>query len=115
MPNMSLKWDVMDDVVLRFAASQTITRPTLEQMSPATSLLTLRPGNFIAASGNANLKPFKSSNLDFSAEWYYAPGSYVSVGAFLKDVTNFIVLNNSTGTVRSEEHTSELQSLMSNS
>lgn len=105
MPNMSLKWDVMDDVVLRFAASQTITRPTLEQMSPATSLLTLRPGNFIAASGNANLKPFKSSNLDFSAEWYYAPGSYVSVGAFLKDVTNFIVLNNSTGTVLNDQGT----------
>src|SRR3546814_15008710 len=83
-------------MVVRFAASQTITRPTLEQMSPATSLLTLRPGNFVAASGNAELKPFKSSNLDLSFEWSYAPGSYVALGGFLKEVSNFIVLNNRT-------------------
>lgn len=105
LPNFSMRWDAMDDVVIRFAASQTITRPTLEQMSPATSLLTLRPGNFVAASGNADLKPFKSSNLDLSVEWYYAPGSYVALGGFFKDVTNFIVLNNSTGTVLNDQGT----------
>lgn len=105
LPNLAFRLDVADDVVVRFAASQTITRPTLEQLSPATSLLTLRPGNFVAASGNATLKPFKSSNLDLSFEWYYAPGSYVALGGFLKEVSNFIVLNNSTGTVLNDQGT----------
>lgn len=99
LPSMAFRWDLSDKLTARFAASQTITRPTLEQMSPVTSLLTLRPGNFAAASGNAELKPFKSSNLDLSFEYYYAPGSYVSLGGYLKNVTNFIVLNQRTGTV----------------
>ena len=54
---MSFKWKLMDDFIARFAASQTMTRPTLEQLSPVTTLVTLRPGNFAASSGNADLKP----------------------------------------------------------
>lgn len=99
LPSLAFRWDLTDRFTARFAASQTITRPTLEQMSPVTTLLTLRPGNFAAASGNAALNPFKSSNLDLSFEYYYAPGSYVSLGGYLKNVSNFIVLNQTTGTV----------------
>lgn len=99
LPNIAMKWQVSDTFTARFAASQTITRPTLEQLSPVTTLVTLRPGNFAASRGNADLKPFKSSNLDLSFEYYYAPASYVSVGAYLKNVSNFIVLNQTTGTV----------------
>ncbi|WP_352340355.1 hypothetical protein, partial [Psychrobacter sp. 16-MNA-CIBAN-0192] len=36
------------------------------------------------------LLPLESQNIDFSAEWYYAPSSYVSVGYFRKDTENFI-------------------------
>lgn len=99
LPNVAIKWQVTDKFTVRFAASQTITRPTLEQLSPVTTLVTLRPGNFAASRGNPDLKPFKSNNLDISLEYYYAPGSYVSVGAYLKNVNNFIVLNQTTGTV----------------
>lgn len=105
LPNIALKWLVSDDFTLRFAASQTITRPTLEQLSPVTTLITLRPGNFAASRGNPDLKPFKSSNLDISAEYYYAPASYISLGAYLKSVNNFIVLNQTTGPVASASGT----------
>lgn len=99
LPNIAIKWQVTDKFTVRFAASQTITRPTLEQLSPVTTLVTLRPGNFAASRGNPDLKPFKSNNLDISLEYYYAPGSYVSIGGYLKNVNNFIVLNQTTGTV----------------
>ena len=36
--------------------------------------------------GNPGLLPYKSKNIDLSAEWYYGPSSYVSVGYFHKDV-----------------------------
>lgn len=101
LPNIALKWLVTKDFTLRFAASQTITRPTLEQLSPVTTLITLRPGNFAASRGNPGLKPFKSNNLDISAEYYYAPASYISLGGYLKSVNNFIVLNQTTGPVAS--------------
>lgn len=100
LPTLSLKWDLMDNLIARFAASQTMTRPTLEEMSPVTTLVTLRPGNFAASSGNANLSPFRSNNLDISFEYYYGQADYVSVGSFYKTVSNFIVLNQTTGTVK---------------
>jgi iron complex outermembrane recepter protein len=100
LPNLSLKVDVTDGLIARFAASQTMTRPTLEELSPVTTLVTLRPGNFAASSGTATLSPFRSNNLDLSVEYYYDRANYVSVGGFYKTVSNFIVLNQTTGTVK---------------
>lgn len=92
LPNLSVRLDINDNLVARFAASQTLTRPTLENMSPVLSITTTRQGgDFRAESGNANLRPFKSDNLDLSFEYYYGDANYVSVGFFYKDVSNFIV------------------------
>lgn len=99
LPNLSFKWELTDEITARFAASQTMTRPTLEQLSPVTTLVTLRPGNFAAASGTPDLEPFRSDNVDLSFEYYYGRGNFVSVGAYFKDVSNFIVLNQTTGVV----------------
>lgn len=99
LPNLALKWEIDSHFTARLAASQTITRPTLEQLSPVTTLLTLRPGNFAASSGNPGLKPFKANNLDVSLEYYYGRSSYLSLGGYLKNVSNFIVLNQTTGPV----------------
>src|SRR6267378_2314442 len=105
LPTMSFRWDVTDALVARFAASETMTRPTLEQLSPVTTLVTLRPGNFAAASGNPELKPFRSNNLDLSVEYYYGQSNYVSLGWFYKNVSNFIVLNQTTGPVNNTSKT----------
>jgi iron complex outermembrane recepter protein len=100
LPAMTFRWDVTDALIARFAASESMTRPTLEQLSPVTTLATLRPGNFAASSGNPDLQPFKSSNLDLSAEYYYGKSNYASLGLFYKNVSNFIVLNQSAGPVK---------------
>jgi iron complex outermembrane receptor protein len=105
LPSLTFKWDLTDSLTARFAASQTMTRPTLEQLSPVTTLVTLRPGNFAAASGTADLNPFRSNNLDLSFEYYYGNSSYVSLGSFYKTVSNFIVLNQKTGTVNNASGT----------
>ena len=34
--------------------------------------------------------PYKSKNIDLSAEWYYSNDSYISAGFFHKKVRNFI-------------------------
>lgn len=99
LPNLSFKWALTDAITARFATSQTMTRPTLEQLSPVTTLVTLRPGNFAAASGTPDLEPFRSDNLDLSFEYYYGRANFVSVGVYYKDVNNFIVLNQTTGVV----------------
>jgi iron complex outermembrane recepter protein len=100
LPTLSFNWKLTDNFITRFAASQTMTRPTLEDLAPVLTLVTLRPGNFAASSGNANLQPFRSNNLDMSFEYYYGESSYASVGGFYKNVSNFIVLNQTTGTIK---------------
>jgi iron complex outermembrane receptor protein len=105
LPNLSFKWALTDAITTRFAASQTMTRPTLEQLSPVTTLVTLRPGNFAAASGTPDLQPFRSNNLDLSFEYYYGDANFISIGAYYKDVSNFIVLNQTTGVVNNSSGT----------
>jgi TonB-dependent receptor len=104
LPNLRVKLEVNDDLVARFAASRTITRPTLDSMSPVTVIGTTRQGgNLTSSSGNPALEPFTSDNIDFSLEWYYAGASYLSAGYFRKNVSNFII--NSTENISFEtEH-----------
>ena len=48
------------------------------------------PGLQISALGNPALKPYTSDNFDVSAELYFEPAGALSVGAFRKNIRNFI-------------------------
>ena len=92
LPNFSMKLEITDDLIARAAVSTTITRPTLESMSPVTVITTTRQGgDLTSTSGNPGLEPFESDNFDLSVEWYYDIASYASIGYFRKHVSNFIV------------------------
>ncbi len=92
LPNFSVRLEITDDLIARFAASSTLTRPTLNSMSPVTVITTTRQGgDLTSTSGNPALEPFKSDNLDLSLEYYYDEASYASIGYFRKLVSNFIV------------------------
>jgi TonB-dependent receptor len=91
LPSLDIRLDLTDDVVMRFAASKTLTRPPLGALSPRLNIGTTRPGNLQASSGNPDLKPFTSDNLDLSFEWYYQENGYFTLGLFHKDVSNFLV------------------------
>ncbi len=92
LPSMSASIELTDDMLVRVAASKTLTRPTLVNLAPVTVLTTTRQGgDLTSSSGNAALQPFSSENFDLSWEWYYDEASYLSVGYFAKEVSNFIV------------------------
>jgi len=92
LPNMSVKLEITENLIARVAASKTLTRPTLESMSPVTVITTTRQGgDLTSTSGNPSLRPFESDNFDLSLEYYYDDASYVSAGYFKKNVANFIV------------------------
>ncbi|MGL1957730.1 MAG: TonB-dependent receptor [Colwellia sp.] len=92
LPNLDISLEITDDVVTRFSYSKTITRPSLGAMRATTSL-TAQPkvGSRTGFAGNTALKPYSSDNLDFSVEYYYDEGSYVSAGWFNKEVRNFLL------------------------
>jgi len=90
LPSLNVKFEIEEDMVLRFGYSETITRPTMSSMAPVTNIGTTRPDLLLASGGNPNLEPFLSTNWDVSYEWYYADTSAVSVGLFSKEVDGFI-------------------------
>lgn len=91
LPNFSAKLEITDALVARVAVSKTLTRPTLTNLRPITSIDTTRQGILRSSGGNSQLVPFSSDNLDLSLEWYYDDASYLSAGYFRKHVANFIV------------------------
>lgn len=92
LPAFDFDMSPMSDVKLRASYSHTITRPDYASLNGGLTLNSpVRPdGGGTGASGNPGLLPYKSKNIDLSAEWYYGRESYVSVGYFDKNVTNFI-------------------------
>jgi iron complex outermembrane receptor protein len=91
LPSLSYRLNLTDTVVARLAASKALTRPPLGALSPRLIIGTTRPGNLQASSGNPDLKPFTSKNVDVSVEWYYQRNGYITLGLFHKDVNNFLV------------------------
>ena len=92
LPNVDFDIEVMEGVVLRGSYSETISRANYKDLQ-AGRTVNSQARTDAASTGNGgdpNLQPFESENFDFSAEWYYAEGSYVSVGYYLKKVDNFI-------------------------
>ncbi|WP_409035561.1 TonB-dependent receptor [Novosphingobium sp.] len=79
------------NIKLRASYSHTITRPDYGSLQGGTTLDSpIRIGGSTGASGNPGLLPYKSKNIDLSAEWYYSSDSYISAGFFHKKVRNFI-------------------------
>jgi TonB-dependent receptor len=87
LPAMNLVAEITPDVLLRFGAAKVITRPGLGSLSPGGSL-TLQASNQVFSPGNPFLNPTEASNLDFSAEWYFAKGSLLAVSLFQKNISS---------------------------
>lgn len=93
LPAVDFDISPLRDVKLRASYSHTITRPDYTSMQGGITVaepLRVGAGGSQASAGNPALLPFKSKNIDLSAEWYYGRADYVSVGFFHKNVSNFI-------------------------
>jgi TonB-dependent receptor len=76
---------------LRASYSHTIARADYNSLQGGQTVDQLfRIANGTGSQGNPGLLPYKSKNIDLSAEWYYAPTSYLSIAYFHKRVSNFI-------------------------
>ena len=91
LPMLDIKVDLTDELVARASWGQSITRPGLSDMLGSLSLTSSpKVGSRSGGRGNPNLRPFKSTNLDLSLEYYYDEGSYAALGLFWKDVDDWI-------------------------
>ncbi|MGB3871720.1 MAG: TonB-dependent receptor [Stenotrophomonas sp.] len=94
LPSLNMAWDVAGDVVLRFGAAKTMARPTLAYLSPSVSggpTGYFDDGRVFSINlGNPKLDPFRSTNYDLSAEWYFAEGALLSAALFYKDIDSYV-------------------------
>lgn len=91
LPNYSANLSLHENLMLRLAGSTTITRPEFADLNPqlalyqSTESLPAR-GN----GGNPQLRPVESRNADVSLEWYFRPGSLLSVAGFHRKIDGYI-------------------------
>ncbi|GEA07436.1 TonB-dependent receptor [Alteromonas sp. KUL42] len=90
LPNVNVKLQLTDDLYLRYAYSETLTRPMMDDLVPVFNVTVSRPGNLQAQAGNTALQPYSATSWDVSLEWYYDDTSYFSAAAFNKEVEDFI-------------------------
>lgn len=90
LPSVNFKLEIQDDMVLRFSFYDSLTRPTLSQLSSVTNIGEPRLQNLTASGGNPGLKPFQSENWDISYEWYFGDASSFTFAYFNKEVDDFI-------------------------
>jgi TonB-dependent receptor len=91
LPSFDFSIGLMDDVKFRASWGQTIGRPDWGDIQGGQVLdLLVRVDGGTGSQGNPALKPLESTNIDLSLEWYYAEGSYASVGYFNKDIDNYV-------------------------
>ena len=91
LPSVDFDIEPLHNVKLRASYSHTIARATYDNLQGGRTIDQLfRIGFGTGSQGNPGLLPYKSKNIDLSAEWYYAPESYISIGYFHKNVSNFI-------------------------
>ena len=107
LPSLNLSAGLSDDVLLRLAASQSLTRPSLADLrssvvpnSALTSdifedgLAAIEDPTDVAGrtgvGGNPTLRPYFATNFDASIEWYFENFGAFSFAGFYKEVTDFI-------------------------
>ena len=111
LPSLNLKLNVTDNFLVRFAASEAITRPNIAQLrvdqtavvnrqfvttdeegvDPDDRVIDIRPTQINLFGGNPNLKPIESTNLDLSFEHYYGDNNSMTLSLFHKDLRNNII------------------------
>jgi iron complex outermembrane receptor protein len=100
LPSLSVAFDVTPELVLRAAASRSMTRPGLSSLAPVKAYGNT---NLTVTGGNSQLEPLVSDNLDLGAEWYFTDKAVLGLALFYKDIESFITSPTSLEPLRPED------------
>ncbi len=87
LPSINLVAEITPKLQARFAAAAVMSRPELGQLSPVSGVtVATRTGTV----NNPFLDPIRANTFDAALEWYFAPGSLLSVAYFHKNIKTYI-------------------------
>jgi TonB-dependent receptor len=88
LPSFNIAADLVDNLVLRVAASRTLTRAQPGDLAPNQ---TLSVNGDILSTGNSELSPFFADSYDLGLEWYFGESGLgvVAVNAWRKEIEGY--------------------------
>ncbi|SEO09105.1 TonB-dependent receptor [Duganella sp. CF517] len=128
LPSLNLKLKATDQLQFRLALAKALSRPDFTQLQAYNALTqriysTLNPATNVVnidnvaltgeASGNPMLKPVTSTQLDLTAEWYFAPGGSLTLALFNKQLKDIIV--NQVSNISAADATGKIQNFTTTS
>jgi iron complex outermembrane receptor protein len=93
LPSAVVRYHITDDLIARLAYAETLRRPDFGSLN-ANIIYNedvTNVGYGTASGGNPNLDPVESKNIDFSLEWYFAPGSSLYATYFNRDIEGIVI------------------------
>ncbi|WP_288132840.1 TonB-dependent receptor [Microbulbifer sp.] len=101
-PSVNFKYDYNENVVLRAAYTESLSRPSFGYLNPSAKETEYDEGELKVEAGDPELDPYESQNLDFSAEYYTDDLGMFSLGLFHKRIDNFAVVADVTSTMNGD-------------
>jgi iron complex outermembrane recepter protein len=86
-PGVHLRYELAPGFLARASWSTGIGRPNFDTLLPDASI---NHEDREIVANNTQLRPQYSDNYDVSLEYYFEPAGLLSVGAFQKDITDFV-------------------------
>ena len=93
LPSLNLAYDLNDETILRFAAAKVLSRPDYDnlRMTRGFANSIWVPGyDGFGSGGNPDLEPYRATQYDMSAEYYFSESSILSMAFFYKDIDTYI-------------------------
>ncbi|MGN6270964.1 MAG: TonB-dependent receptor [Sphingomonas sp.] len=105
LPSGVAKLALSDNLIFRLGAAKVVAFPNTADLNNGVSLANnavfvdgVQTVLGTGTGGAPNLDPFKANQVDFSAEYYFGKQAMLSAGLFYKDVSSFIVQQQSAET-----------------
>lgn len=106
LPSMNFNLNLTEDFILRAGYGKTMTTLDIGKLAGGISVGRTRAGDILAAelgvspdllvavqgtqNGNPDLEPWRATNYNLSAEWYFNESGLLSISAFLMDIESFV-------------------------
>lgn len=85
-PGMHFVYEAGSGLLARASYNRAISRPAVASLIPT---VTENAENNTVSMGNPDLKPYHTDNFEVSVERYFEPVGLLSVGAFVKQISNY--------------------------
>ncbi|USU06219.1 TonB-dependent receptor [Sphingomonadaceae bacterium OTU29LAMAA1] len=87
LPSANVVFELQPELLLRVSGAKVMSRPDLPSLAPNSGVTaTTRTGTL----NNPLLDPIRANTADLGLEWYFKPGSLLSIAGYYKDIGTYV-------------------------